>query len=266
MVRRLENRARTRLEAGEVALGVGIILGRTVDTAVILKNCGYDWLFLDLEHGALSLETASQLAMIGNAIGIAPIVRVPVGGYGLATRILDCGAYGIVMPHVENAAEARALVDACRFPPTGHRGVGGGIPQYDYEAVKLGDAVKELNRTMLIAVMVETAQAVARADEIAAVEGVDIVMIGTNDLAMELGHPQQFDHPEVIAAYETVGAACRKHGKWLGSGGVRDPKIAERFMRIGARFYLSGQDTAFLISGAKAQETSLRDAAVKAKG
>jgi 4-hydroxy-2-oxoheptanedioate aldolase len=259
MINRLSNPARDRMEAGGVALGVGIVQGRTVDIAQLMKTCGFDWLFLDLEHGALSLDDAAQIAVAANAIGISPLVRVPIGGYGIATRILDTGAMGIVMPHVENAEEARALVDACRFTPIGHRGIGGGIPQFGYNSVNLGEAVEELNRSMLITVMVETPEAISRADEIAAVEGVDTVMIGTNDLALALGVPQQFGHQRVVEAYETVSVACKKHGKWLGSGGVKPADLAQKYIQMGAQFFLSGQDIGFLLECGSERVSVLRE-------
>ena len=261
MISRLRNPARDRLEAGETALGVGIVQGRTVDIAGMMKTSGYDWIFLDLEHGALSLETASQMAVAALAVGISPICRIPIGGYGLASRILDCGALGIVMPHCETPEEAGRLVDTALFPPAGHRGIGGAIPQFNYEAVNLGEAVVELNRAMLLTVMVETPEAVARADEIAAVEGIDVVMIGTNDLALALGHPQEFGHPEVVEAYQTVAAACRRHGKWLGSGGVRVPELAQDYIAMGARFFLAGQDIGFMMAAARERANILRQAA-----
>jgi len=264
VIRRLDNPARDRMEKGDVALGVGIGQGRTVEIAVLMKTSGYDWLFLDLEHGAMSLETAAQISVAALHVGIAPIVRVPIGGYGLATRILDCGALGITMPHVETAEEARALVDNCRFPPVGHRGIGGGVPQYGYEAINLGEAVDELNRSTLLITMVETPEAIARADEIAAVEGIDVVMIGTNDLALAMGVPQQFGHARVVEAYETVAAACRKHGKWLGSGGVREPELAQKYAAMGAQFFLAGQDIGFMMAGATQRARILREAVQRA--
>ena len=103
----LRNAARDRLAAGELALGVGIRQSRTVDIASIMKACGYDWLFLDLEHNSMDLDTAVQISVAALAVGIAPIARVPAGQHWLATRILDGGGLGIVMPHVDTVEEAR---------------------------------------------------------------------------------------------------------------------------------------------------------------
>lgn len=260
---RLENPALARLEAGELSLGVGIRHARTIDIVPLMNLCGFDWLFLDLEHSAMTLDTAAQISVAALNGGITPIVRIPIGDLSVGTRLLDSGAMGIVHPHIETAEEAKRLVDALCYPPLGHRGVGGAIPQFGYRGVNLSEAVAELNRATLIAVMLETPEAVARADEIAAVEGVDIVMIGTNDLAMAMGHPQEFGHPEVAKAYETVAAACKRHGKWLGSGGVYDPELVSRYVDTGVRFLLAAGDSGLMIAAGRQRVDLLRKIAVK---
>jgi len=255
---KLENPALARLEAGEISLGVGIRHARVVDTALIMKNCGFDWLFLDLEHSSMSLDTAAQIAIAALGVGISPIVRIPIGDFSVATRLLDSGAMGIVHPHIETAEEARALVDAVCYPPLGHRGISGAIPQFGYQSVRLGEATAELNRVTLISAMLETPEAVERADEIAAVDGIDIVMIGTNDLALAMGHPQEFGHPDVVKAYETVATACKRHGKYLGSGGVYDPDLISRYCGIGVRFLLAAGDSGLMMAAGRQRVDVLR--------
>src|SRR6516165_576339 len=129
----LRNPARARLEAGELALGVGIRQSRTVDIAAIMKACGYDWLFLDLEHNSMDLDTAVQISVAALGVGIAPVARVPAGQLWMATRLLDGGALGIVVPHVDTPEEAQAIAAALRYPPQGHRSVAGGLPHLRYE-------------------------------------------------------------------------------------------------------------------------------------
>ena len=177
-----------------------------------MKTAGMDWLFIDFEHGPVDAETAAQISVAALDAGIAPIVRVPNGELSLASRLLDSGALGIVMPHVESAEEARLMVDQLKFAPEGRRGVSGMIPQFGYRSVDLATAVAELNRSMLLVVMLETPEAVSRADEIAAVEGIDVIMIGTNDLAMALGKPGKFGDEAIVRAYEDVARACPRTG------------------------------------------------------
>src|SRR5216683_5506204 len=120
------------LAAGELALGVILRQARTVDIAPVMKACGYDWLFLDLEHNSMDLDTAVQISVAALGAGIAPIVRVPAGQFWLATRVLDGGALSIMMPHIDTADEAREIADRLRYPPQGHRSVAGGLPHFGY--------------------------------------------------------------------------------------------------------------------------------------
>src|SRR5689334_6702765 len=251
----VRNSARERLEAGEVSLGFGVRTARSVEIAKAMKTAGFDWLFLDLEHSAMSIETAAQLAIAGLDAGIAPIVRVPKGEYSLATRLLDAGALGIVVPHIDTAAEARQIADALRYPPLGHRGVFSSMPHFDYRGVKVGEMTAALNAANLIVVMLETPAAIDNAEAIAATDGIDVLLVGTNDLCIELGIPGELGHPKVADAYAAMVAACRKHGKWPGMGGVYDEPLMRRYVDIGCRFLMAGADLAFMMgAGAKRTE------------
>ena len=139
----LRNAARARLEAGELALGVGLRQARTVDIAAIMKAAGYDWLFLDLEHNSMDLDTAVQISVAALGVGIAPIARVPAGQHWLATRILDGGGLGIVMPHVDTPEEAREIADRLRYPPLGHRSIAGGLPHFGYAPVPTAEVTSD---------------------------------------------------------------------------------------------------------------------------
>jgi 4-hydroxy-2-oxoheptanedioate aldolase len=253
------NPARQRLAKGELSLGMGVRLSRTVDIAQAMQSSGYDWLFIDLEHSPIDLETACQISVAALGAGIAPLVRVPNKQYWLATRVLDGGALGIVMPHVDSAKEAAEVVDHLKYPPIGHRSVAGGPPQLAYKAVPVGEASTALNAATLIAVMLETPQAIAAADAIAAVPGVDILLIGTNDLSMELEIPGQFSHAKIVAAYEAVIAACRKHGKWAGMGGVYTEDLLAKYIAMGARFVLAGADLSMLMAASSQRAKFLRE-------
>ncbi|HYZ60816.1 MAG TPA: aldolase/citrate lyase family protein [Acetobacteraceae bacterium] len=253
----ISNPVRRRLEAGEPALGIGVRLARTVEIAKAMQVAGYDWLFIDLEHGPLSLDTASQLSLAALDAGIAPIVRVPQAEYAMATRALDNGALGIIMPHVNTAAEAREIVDKLKYPPLGHRSLGGSTPQLGYKTA-LTDATAVLNAALLTVVMLETPEAIANADEIASVEGVDVLLIGTNDLCAEMGIAGEFGHERVAQAYDAVVAACGRHGKWPGSGGITDVIQLRQRIASGARFVLAGADFPLLLAAATHRSAALR--------
>lgn len=254
----IRNPARERLERGELSLGMGLRSTRTVDIASALATCGYDWLFIDLEHSAMSLDTASQLAAAGLDAGIAPLVRVPAGEFSMATRILDTGALGIVMPHVDTPEEAREIVDRLRYPPQGHRSVGGAMPQFDFKPMKMGELTAQMNAALLLTVMIETPRAVENAEAIAAVPGVDALLIGTNDLAMEMDIPGDLGNAKIASAYEQVIAACRKHNKFPGMGGVYADELMRRYVQMGMRMILSGGDLAMLMQASTARANFLR--------
>jgi 2-keto-3-deoxy-L-rhamnonate aldolase RhmA len=252
------NHARERLKKGDIALGMGLRQARTADVALIAKACDFDWLFIDMEHNAMSIDTAAQISAAALSAGITPLVRVPDQQAFHSSRVLDAGAMGVVVPHVDTAEQARAIVRNCKYPPLGHRSLAGAAPQLGFASVPAADAIAAMNESMLITVMLETPCAIENAEEIAAVEGVDVLLIGTNDLSAEMGLAGRFDHERVVAAYERTIEAARKHGKFPGMGGVYDDGLMRRYIEMGARFILSGSDLAFLMASAKARSGFLR--------
>ena len=254
----VQNAAKDRLEAGKLALGVILRNSRTVDIAPAMKACGYDWLFLDLEHNSMDLDTAVQISVAALGVGIAPIVRVPARQMWMATRVLDGGALGIVMPHVDTPEEAKAISAALHYPPLGHRSVAGGLPHLRYEKHSLGETCAAINSATMVIVMLETPQAIENADAIAAVPGIDSLLIGTNDLAMELGIPGNFGEERIVAAYQAVVDACRKHGKHAGVGGIADQELLKRYIEMGVRLVLPGSDFSFMQSAAAATAATMR--------
>jgi 4-hydroxy-2-oxoheptanedioate aldolase len=254
----IRNVAREKLEAGELALGVGIRLSRSVEIAKAMAVAGYDWLFLDMEHGTLSLEACAQIATAALDAGIAPVARVPNGEYAIATRALDNGTLGIVMPHVDTPEEAREVVDRLKYPPLGHRSMGGVGPHYGLRNAGIGEQAEAMNAANLTVVMLETPTGIKNADAIAAVAGIDVLLIGTNDLCAELGIHGQFASERVVEAYKAVVAACNKHGKYAGVGGVYTEELLTRYVGMGCRFVLAGQDGGFLLAAAQQRSGFLR--------
>ncbi len=254
----IPNHTKRRLKAGELALGMGARQARTVDIASIAKTCDFDWLFIDMEHSSMDVDLAAQLANACLGAGITPLVRVPGHEHYHASRLLDNGAQGIVAPHVDTVEEAKRIASACRYPPIGHRSLAGAMPQLGFRTVPTGDATRLVNEETLVIVMVETPKAIANADAIAQVEGVDGLLIGTNDLCAEMGIPGKFTDPKVEDAYRAVVSACKKHGKVPGMGGVYEPKLMEKYIGYGMRMILSGSDLSFMMAGARARTEFLR--------
>ena len=153
------------------------------------------------------------------------------------------------------------MVDKLKYPPDGHRSVAGGVPQFDFRAVKIADLTTSLNAATMVVVMLETPRAIGNAREIAAVPGVDVLLIGTSDLCAEIGILGQVGDARVEAAYRRVIDACRRHGKHPGMGGVYDPPHMEKYVRMGMRFILSGSDLSLLMAAGKERTGFLRKAA-----
>lgn len=254
----VRNTARERLEAGQLALGLGVRQARTVDIGKIAKTTGFDWLFIDCEHNSMSVDTAVQISVAAYDAGITPIVRVPAMELTLATRVLDGGAMGIVMPHVDTPEEAKEIVSKLKYPPMGHRSIAGALAAYDFAPVEFTKLVSEINAATTIVVMLETPTAIANAEAIAAVPGIDVLLIGASDLSLEMGIPGQLGHPDMAKAFETAYAACQKHGKYLGMGGVYVEDLMRKYVGVGARMILSGSDLSLFMAGGAQRTGFLR--------
>jgi 2-keto-3-deoxy-L-rhamnonate aldolase RhmA len=159
------------LAANDLVLCFGVNQTRTPNIAMMAAACGFDALYIDLEHNPTSLETSVSICVAALGLGITPIARVSSQDPHDSTRILDRGARGVMVPHVNNATEARAIAEACRFAPLGHRSAAGTVPSLGYAALSQPEICKRLNQETLLIAMIETPKAVANADAIAAVQG-----------------------------------------------------------------------------------------------
>ncbi len=256
-----ENHAKHKLAAGELVLCLGVNQMRTPNIAMIAAACGFDAIYIDLEHNPTSLETAAAICVAALGIGITPIARVSSRDAHDATRILDCGAQGVMVPHVSTVAEARAVVESCRYPPQGHRSASGSGPALGYAARSQGEINNFLNQQTLLIAMLETPEAIENADAIAAVDGIDLLHIGSSDLSTEMGIPGQYNHARMRQAYEATAKAARAHGKWMGVGGVReDLEFQTWLLQLGMRYLTGGSDVGYILSAGRADVKRLRAA------
>lgn len=255
----LNNNVKNRLANNEVAVSMVVRTVQSIEIAGIARACGFDTLYVDLEHCAFSLETTGQICMAGLLAGVTPFVRVPGYGPEFVSRTLDAGALGVIAPHIGSAADAAEVVRNAKFAPLGTRSVTVGIPHLGFVNWPAEDARRAMNAATTVVVMIETRDGLDHVDEIAAVDGVDILLVGTNDLCADLGIDGQFEHALVKDAYHRVIAACQKHGKAAGVGGLASrPKLMEEFVRAGARYVSSGSDLSFLLAGAKDRADTIR--------
>lgn len=237
---------------------------RSIEIASIARTAGFDSIYIDLEHSSFSLDTAGQICTACLPIGIAPFVRVPSREPQFIGRVLDAGALGIIAPHLHTAEEAKAIVRAIKYPPVGDRSLAGMLPQLQFRTLPAAIATRQLNDATMVIAMIESHEGLKAVEAIAAVEGIDILFIGTNDLCSALGVPGELDHELIRAAYRKTWDACHAHGKTLGIGGLSSrPDIVRRYVQLGARYISAGTDISFLIGAAtlKRQQMSLEETA-----
>ena len=255
----LRNVVRQKLSRDELVLSMTVRLVRTVEIAAIASTAGFDSIYIDMEHSSFSLDTTGQICMAALAAGITPFVRVPSIAPACISRVLDSGALGVIAPHVRSPQDAAAVVRAAKFPPSGDRSFAGALPHFQFKTFPTAEMFEALNEATMVIVMIESAEALAAADEIAAVDGVDMLFIGTNDLCSSLGIPGRLDHDLIRKAYIQCLEACRRRGKHLGVGGLSsNPQLAGEFVKLGARYVSTGTDLSFLLGAATARANQMR--------
>jgi 4-hydroxy-2-oxoheptanedioate aldolase len=214
--------------------GMAACVFRSVEILSVARHAGFDFLLADMEHGAMSLGEAATLCVAGLEADYPVRVRVPGPRSEFLSRVADCGARGIVVPHVSHEDDARHVVERLRFAPVGRRSIPSPIAATGFRPVPGAEFAERCATSTEVAVMIESAEALARVEAIAAVEGVDTVMIGTNDLASSLGRLGRIDHPEVAAAFERIADAAKSAGRRFGVMGLPEAALETHAYRLGA--------------------------------
>jgi 4-hydroxy-2-oxoheptanedioate aldolase len=243
------NLLKARLQAGESVHGVWVGSGSPVN-AEILGHVGFDFLVIDQEHGAGEMADAVAALQAVESSGTPCIVRAPWNDPIWLKRILDAGAESVMIPVVETAAAAAAAVRACRYPPQGMRGYAAGVVRASTFGME-PDYTQKANANLLVVVQIESAAAVEQAAAICAVEGVDVVFIGVNDLAGSIGRLEQLDHPEVRGLVRRAEEAILASGKPMGTVPSAGASWQELFAR-GYRLVVGPHDVALLREAARA--------------
>jgi 4-hydroxy-2-oxoheptanedioate aldolase len=256
----LRNHMKEKLARNEVVASMTVRLCRTIEVAQIAKTAGFDTLYIDLEHNTLTIGETCQICIAAQQIGITPLVRVPANSPEYICRVLDGGAMGVITPHVRSAAEAREMVKLVKFAPLGERSAGGALSQYQYRSFPQAETNAAMNDATSLVLMMETVAALENVDEIMAVDGVDMMMIGSNDLCNEMGITGQYDSPKLRDAFERTIEAARMHGKHVGVGGLASRNdLMTQFVRMGARYVSTGTDMAFLMAESARKAKFVKD-------
>ncbi len=207
---------RKKVLAGDCVYGTMIRLARDPGAPAIFAAAGYDFVFIDMEHGCYNMETAADLIRGAKSVGIGTIIRVPRLETFFISRVLDAGAEGIMVPMTSTKEGAEAIARFSKYAPIGLRGMGGSIGMNDYIPGKAVDYMKEANENTLIVAQIETREAIENIDAILSVEGIDVGLIGPNDLSISLGIPDQLNSETVTKAIDKVVETAKKRGKASG--------------------------------------------------
>ncbi len=239
------NTVKKALAQGQVQLGTGFGQLRSQDVVRILHDAGFHWAFVDTEHGGFDLETIQEICRISTFVDFCPVVRVAELQYSLVARALDAGAQGIMFPRVESPELLEKAVSWTRFPPLGVRGFGLTGLQVNHEKVTIPEIIEHLNANTMVVLQIETRRALEARNELLAVPGIDVVMVGPADLSIALGVPGEFQHPTMVDAMEKIRDSCIERGIAPGTQ-TRSIPQAKFWRERGMRFLGCSNETGML--------------------
>jgi 2-dehydro-3-deoxyglucarate aldolase/4-hydroxy-2-oxoheptanedioate aldolase len=251
------NLVKQALKEGRLQLGTGFWQLRSPEVARILAAAGFNWAFVDTEHGGFDLESVQDICRVANLAGLCPIVRVGDLQYTLVARALDCGAQGVIFPRVESVELLEKAISWTKFPPTGIRGYGLTIQQVNYENVTMPQIMDHVNENTLVVMQIETKRALEMREELLAVPGIDVVMIGPADLSISLGVPGDFMHPIMVEAMEAIRDTCLRRGIAPGTQ-TRSLPQAKFWRERGMTFLGCSNETAMLLDRATELVSNLK--------
>jgi 2-keto-3-deoxy-L-rhamnonate aldolase RhmA len=246
---------REKLRRGEVPLGAIV---QFTDPAITEALCqDLDFIWIDHEHGGMTLPIVSNHILATKGTRATPIVRVAANDPAVIKPVLDMGAEGIVVPLIRTVEDAKMAVAACKYPPQGVRGYGPRRPS-DYGRLGGADFVKKMNDWTMVILQIEEIDAVNNIDKILQVPGITSLVIGSNDLSGTMGLLGQPRHPRVLQAIETVIAAARRAHVWVGIGVPNDPAVITEWISKGMQWVSMGNDAALMLGGLNEVSSKVR--------
>jgi 4-hydroxy-2-oxoheptanedioate aldolase len=256
------NPVKAALRSGQVQVGTWLHTLAVPQVPQILATAGFDFVYIDMEHSAFSMQTVGSLCHAALDTGMVPLVRPSGPAPHLISRPVDNGAMGILMPHVDTRQDAEAAVRAVKFPPLGERGSQPPNVHTRFAKVNTAEYNAAANEQIMVMVQIESRRAVDNLDDILTVAGVDGAVIGRGDLSAELGVNGQRDHPEVLAAVESLIAACRRHDRFPGLL-VQDVAEAGQWIERGIRMIAYASEVTILRDAAASAVARIRGAATE---
>ncbi|MDW7657475.1 MAG: aldolase/citrate lyase family protein [Bacillota bacterium] len=247
---------KAKILSGQKVHGTMIRLQRNPAIAMIAREAGLDFLMYDCEHGTYTIENLHDLFVTGNAMGFPSFVRVPQLSKDWVSRVLDAGATGVMVPMTETARQAAEIVKWSKYTPLGDRGYGSGLAHTNYTVGRHTEVMKAKNDEVIAIAQIESRLAVDNADAIAGTDGIDVLLIGPNDLSISLGIPGDLMNPIELEAIAHVAAACKKYGKSFGIHA--GPQIHQLF-HADETFMMFGTDFDLLSAGCRDIKRVLAD-------
>lgn len=245
------------MQRKEITIGSWLTLGYT-SVAEIMAEAGFEWLVVDLEHSAITLDTAQQLIQVIEGCGVVPLVRVGENNALIIKRVMDAGAYGVIVPMVNNREQAEAAVKAVKYPPAGTRGVG--LARAQGYGQRFDEYAETVNEESVVIAQIEHIDAIDNIESILSVDGIDGCIIGPYDLSASLGVPGKFDSPDMLRAIEKVEKTCTGKGIALGIHIIQPDHrpVIERIAK-GYTFLAFGLDILFLGNSCREQLRAVRE-------
>lgn len=242
------NAVKEKMRRGEAVVGMMVWSGN-VETAVLGAQLGFDFLWVEMEHSPVSHETLRQIVLATRGLPAVPFARPAVNELWTIKRFLDMGVLGIITPFTRTPEDARRLADGCRYPPRGLRGCGSDLAAIRWQAPEgYHDFADD---SVLAVAVVEDAEGLRNAEEIAATPGIDVIFIGTSDLSFSLGFRGRQDVPELEVAVKRIADAARRHGKFIGRPAITAADV-ERHRAAGFQFLMGPTELGLMAAGAAA--------------
>lgn len=242
------NRIKQALREGKSVVGTMIAEIRQPAVVQLLANAGFDFVIIDNEHGAFNLETIADLTRMAVYVGLTPFVRIPDLTYPYIAQSLDAGAQGIMAPRISTAQQAREVAQMMKYPPLGVRGSALSRGYTQFKGGSVVEAMATANEETMLIIQVETRGAIENIEEIVAIPGVDITLVGPNDLSIALGVPGQQNHPDMQTAIQKVIDACQGHNVYPAIH-INDLNLAVHWARQGMRLISSNAEIGLLVNG-----------------
>ena len=253
---------RTQLSQGRTVVGLAACVMRSVEIVTVTRACGFDFLLIDMEHGPISVGEAATMSVAAHEGGLPALVRVSGPTSPDLARVLDCGAQGVVVPHVDSVEQARHIAALCRFPPVGRRSIPSPLARLDFLNLPIKEAMETVERDTFVIAMIESKAGVKAAAEIAAVPGIDGIMIGSNDLAADMGLVGEVEHEDVRRAFASVAEATLKQKKVFGVIGLPEVLLQSHGRDLGASLFVATNDINLLVDGGMATLGRVRPLAI----